>query len=58
MVKALSWLLFANKLNDDLTKFRTSDDLLKEYNMLEGLDKTFQEDIKLEQTKNLFGFNE
>ena len=54
-VKTLNGLLLTNKLNDDLDKFRISDNLLKEDKRLDGLDKTFREDIKWEQI-NIFQY--
>ena len=50
-VKTLNGLLLTNTLNDDLAKLRISDNLLKEDNRLDGLNKTFEEDIKWEQTQ-------
>ena len=40
-VKSLNVLLLINKLNDDLTKFRISDDLVNGGKSSDGLDKTF-----------------
>ena len=57
-VNTLNRLLLTNKLNYDLAKFQISDDVLKEDNILDILDKTFQEDIKWEQTNICFGSNE
>ena len=55
----MNGLLLANKLNNNLAKFRVSDNLLKDDERLDGLDKTFQEDyIDWEQTKKCFSFNE
>ena len=48
-VKTSNGLLLTNKFNDDLAKFRISDDLLKEDKILDGLDNFFQEDIKWEK---------
>ena len=56
-VKTLNGLLLTNKLNDDLAKLRISFDLLKEYKGLDGLDKTFQGDIKWDLTNISIGFN-
>ena len=47
-----------NKLNGNLETFRISDDLLNEDKRLNGLDKKFQEDIKWDQTKICFGFDD
>ena len=41
-VKTLNGLLLVNKLNDDLTKYQISDDLKREEEMLDDLDKVPQ----------------
>ena len=57
-VNTLNGSLLINKFNDDLVKFRISDDLLMEDKRLDGLDTAFQEDFKWEQNHIRFGFDE
>ena len=50
-VKTLKGLLLVNKLNDDLTKYQISDELKREEERLDELDKGFRIDINWEQQK-------
>ena len=54
----LNGLLLTNKLNNDLAKIRISDYLLNEDKRLDDLDNNYQEDIKSNQIKTCFGFDD
>ena len=55
-VKTLCGLGLVKELNDDLTKYQISDDLIREDERLDDLDEQFRIDINWEQKKKWFGF--
>ena len=55
-VKTLYGLGLVKELNDDLTKYQISDDLIREDERLDDLDEQFRIDINWEQKKKWFGF--
>ena len=55
-VKTLCGLRLVKELNDDLTKYQISDDLIREDERLDDLDEQFRIDINWEQKKKWFGF--
>ena len=55
-VKTLCGLGLVKELNDDLTKYQISDDLIREDEKLDDLDEQFHIDINWEQKKKWFGF--
>ena len=56
-VNTLCGLGLVKELNDDLTKYQISDDLIREDERLDDLDEQFRIDINWEQKKEMVWFH-